>query len=179
MNTNQKNALLNPLFNDNPTIVDYTNVPSAVFSQPNIGTVGLTEAEARDAHGGRLEVVRFDYHENDRAIAEGKTTGLAKVMVVKGRPVGASIVGPSAAFSAAGSSVGRGASTTGAAAGAPGAAAAGSAACSESAWSSRSRIACRLLPLPETTTPLFHMFSMWPWICAMGLRLSGIMWLLN
>ena len=38
-------------------------------------------------------MVRFPYHENDRAIAEGKTTGLIKVMVVKGRPVGASIVG--------------------------------------------------------------------------------------
>ena len=35
------------LFNDNPTKPDHTDVPSAVFSQPPIGTVGLTEAEAR------------------------------------------------------------------------------------------------------------------------------------
>ncbi len=41
-------ALAETLFNDNPTVVDYTDVPSAVFSQPPIGTVGLTEAEARD-----------------------------------------------------------------------------------------------------------------------------------
>ncbi len=38
----------------------------------------------------------FAFAENDRAIAEGKTTGLIKVMVVKGRPVGASIVGAQA-----------------------------------------------------------------------------------
>jgi pyruvate/2-oxoglutarate dehydrogenase complex dihydrolipoamide dehydrogenase (E3) component len=55
--------------------------------------VGLTEAQARDAHGGRLEVVRFDYSHNDRAIAERKTKGFIKVMVVRGRPVGATIVG--------------------------------------------------------------------------------------
>ena len=41
----------------------------------------------------RLEVARFEYAHNDRAIATRRTTGLIKVMVVKGRPVGASIVG--------------------------------------------------------------------------------------
>ena len=40
-------ALAETLFNDNPTVVDYTTIPSAVFSQPPIGTVGLTETEAR------------------------------------------------------------------------------------------------------------------------------------
>jgi glutathione reductase (NADPH) len=41
-------ALAETLFNNNPTVVDYADVPSAVFSQPPIGTVGLTEAQARD-----------------------------------------------------------------------------------------------------------------------------------
>jgi pyruvate/2-oxoglutarate dehydrogenase complex dihydrolipoamide dehydrogenase (E3) component len=58
--------------------------------------VGLTEAEARERHGDALEVVRFPYSENDRAIASGQTAGLIKIMVVKGRPVGASIVGAQA-----------------------------------------------------------------------------------
>jgi len=49
-------ALAETLFNDNPTVVDYTNIPSAVFSQPPIGTVGLTETEARDQ---RFDVVIF------------------------------------------------------------------------------------------------------------------------
>jgi glutathione reductase (NADPH) len=34
-------------FNDNPICIDYENVPSAVFSQPPVGTVGLTEMQAR------------------------------------------------------------------------------------------------------------------------------------
>ena len=38
----------------------------------------------------------FPYHENDRAIASGRTTGLIKLMVVKGRAVGASIAGSDA-----------------------------------------------------------------------------------
>jgi glutathione reductase (NADPH) len=42
-------ALAETMFNDNPTAVDYTNIPSAVFSQPPVGTVGLTETEARHA----------------------------------------------------------------------------------------------------------------------------------
>jgi len=58
--------------------------------------VGPTEAQAREMHGEKVEVVRFKYSENDRAISEGKTTGMIKVMVVKGRPIGASIVGAQA-----------------------------------------------------------------------------------
>lgn len=40
-------ALVNQLYSDQRTPVDYDNIPTAVFCQPNIGTVGLTEAEAR------------------------------------------------------------------------------------------------------------------------------------
>ena len=41
-------AVAETLFNNRPMSVDYTGVPSAVFSQPNLGTVGLTESEARE-----------------------------------------------------------------------------------------------------------------------------------
>ncbi len=40
-------AVAETLFNDNPGKVDHTNIPTAVFSQPPIGTVGLTEEQAR------------------------------------------------------------------------------------------------------------------------------------
>jgi len=43
-------ALVNGLYTNQPTPVDYDNIPTAVFSQPNVGTVGLTEAEARDRY---------------------------------------------------------------------------------------------------------------------------------
>jgi len=69
------------------------HIPWATFIDPEMAHVGLTEADARKKYGGNVEVVRFNYDGNDRAIAERKTTGLIKVMVVKGRPVGASIVG--------------------------------------------------------------------------------------
>lgn len=70
-----------------------SHIPWATYTDPELAQVGLTEAQAKEKHGAGLEVVRFEYHHNDRAIAERKTTGLIKVMVVKGRPVGASIAG--------------------------------------------------------------------------------------
>ena len=72
------------------------HIPWATYTEPELAQVGLTEAQAREEHGQALEVVRFEYAGNDRAIAERKTTGLIKVMVVKGRPVGASVAGTQA-----------------------------------------------------------------------------------
>lgn len=79
-----------------PSKATTRHIPWATYTQPELAQVGLTEAQAREAHGTRLEVVRFPFHHNDRAIAERKTRGLVKVMVVKGRPVGASIAGEQA-----------------------------------------------------------------------------------
>jgi pyruvate/2-oxoglutarate dehydrogenase complex dihydrolipoamide dehydrogenase (E3) component len=72
------------------------HIPWATYTDPELAQVGLTEAEAKKEFDYKLEVARFPFHENDRAIAEGKTTGLIKVMIVKGRPVGATIVGANA-----------------------------------------------------------------------------------
>ena len=70
-----------------------SHIPWATYTDPELSQVGLTEAQAKEKHGDKLEVVRFNYSHNDRAIAERKTKGFIKLMVVKGRPVGASIVG--------------------------------------------------------------------------------------
>ncbi len=72
------------------------HIPWATYTDPELAQVGLTEAQAKEAHGDKLEVVRFAYDENDRAIATRRTVGLIKVMIVKGRPVGATIVGAEA-----------------------------------------------------------------------------------
>ncbi len=72
------------------------HIPWATYTDPELAQVGLSEAQANETYGDRLQVVRFEYEENDRAIASGLTTGMIKVMVVKGRPVGASIVGAAA-----------------------------------------------------------------------------------
>ena len=79
-----------------PSKARTTHIPHATYTDPELAQVGLSEAEARRIHGGNLEVFRIDYAGNDRAIAERKTTGFLKVMVVRGRPVGASIVGAQA-----------------------------------------------------------------------------------
>ncbi len=79
-----------------PSKASSAHIPWATYIDPEMAQVGLTEAQAREEHGDKLEVVRFEYAENDRARSELATTGLIKVMIVKGRPVGASIVGAQA-----------------------------------------------------------------------------------
>jgi len=46
-------------FNDNPQKMDYTNIASAVFSQPPVGSVGLSEAAARENYDVRIFLSRF------------------------------------------------------------------------------------------------------------------------
>ena len=79
-----------------PAKAKRNHIPWATYTDPELAQVGLTEAQARAQYGARLDVVRVHFDGSDRAIATGKTTGMIKVMVVKGRPVGASIVGAGA-----------------------------------------------------------------------------------
>jgi pyruvate/2-oxoglutarate dehydrogenase complex dihydrolipoamide dehydrogenase (E3) component len=59
--------------------------------------VGLTEAEAFRQFGETVKVVRWPFHDNDRAQAEGKTLGLVKAVIGKGgRILGVSIAGTQA-----------------------------------------------------------------------------------
>jgi len=53
-------ALANTLFNNQPTKPSYLNVPTAVFSSPNCGTVGLTEEQAR-ARNLKIDVYRSSF----------------------------------------------------------------------------------------------------------------------
>ncbi|MHA3977859.1 dihydrolipoyl dehydrogenase family protein [Halovulum sp. GXIMD14794] len=79
-----------------PAKATNAHIPWATYTDPELAQVGLTEKAARETHGDRLEVVRARFSGNDRARAERETEGMIKVMVVRGRPVGASIVGPHA-----------------------------------------------------------------------------------
>ena len=69
------------------------HIPWATYTRPELAQVGLTEAQARKRDGPGIEVARFHFKDNDRAVAERHTRGLIKVMVHRGRPVGASIAG--------------------------------------------------------------------------------------
>ncbi len=72
------------------------HIPRATYTDPELAQIGLTESEARGAHGDAVTVARFDTAHNDRAIATRQNYGFIKVMVHRGRPIGATIVGPQA-----------------------------------------------------------------------------------
>jgi len=78
-----------------PARLDYAALPRVTYTHPELAQVGLTEAEARTA-GLSVSVLRWPLAENDRAVAEGDTTGLVKLVVARGRVVGAGILAPSA-----------------------------------------------------------------------------------
>ena len=72
-------------------------IPWVTYTDPELAHVGLSEAEARKSHGDGIKVLRWPFHENDRAQAEGRTDGLVKAVTSsKGKILGASIVGPQA-----------------------------------------------------------------------------------
>jgi pyruvate/2-oxoglutarate dehydrogenase complex dihydrolipoamide dehydrogenase (E3) component len=68
-------------------------VPWVTFTDPELAHVGLTESQARERHKA-IRVLRWPYHENDRAQAERETHGHIKVVTAKnGKILGATIVG--------------------------------------------------------------------------------------
>ena len=73
-----------------------TTVPWVTYTDPELAQIGLTEAAARAQYGAALSVHRADFAHNDRAVATGKPKGFLKLMVVKSRPVGVTIVGDGA-----------------------------------------------------------------------------------
>ena len=76
-----------------PAKVDNARVPWVTYTDPELAHVGLSEAQARKA-GFKINVLRWPYHENDRAQAERETEGHVKIITSnKGRILGASIVG--------------------------------------------------------------------------------------
>ena len=79
-------VVIRPILFGLPAKARQDHIPWATYTDPELAQVGLTEAEARKAHGRRLSVARFEYAENDRAQTERKTDGLIKVMVVGGKP---------------------------------------------------------------------------------------------
>jgi len=76
-----------------PAKVNNDLIPRVTFTDPELAHVGLTEAQARGRHKD-IRLVRWPYHDNDRAQAERETEGHIKVVTAKnGRILGATIVG--------------------------------------------------------------------------------------
>ncbi|MGI8551092.1 MAG: hypothetical protein ACR2PL_09970 [Dehalococcoidia bacterium] len=84
-------------------------MPWTTFTDPEVARVGLTEAEARQEHGEKLQVLCLPLTKVDRAITKGETEGIIKILVAPGgivpsfasrftggEIVGAHITGPDA-----------------------------------------------------------------------------------
>ncbi|MEP0071184.1 MAG: FAD-dependent oxidoreductase, partial [Marinomonas sp.] len=73
---------------------DYRVIPWATFVDPEVARVGISEQEAKE-QGIAYEMVRYEFDELDRAIAESATKGFVKVLTVPGKDkiLGVTIVG--------------------------------------------------------------------------------------
>ena len=91
-------AFADTVFGGKPTIVDHANVPTAVFSEPEVGAVGLTEAEAR-AKLPQTDVYKAMFRPLKATLSGRDTTVLLKLIVdgETDRVVGCHIVGEGAA----------------------------------------------------------------------------------
>ncbi|NEX92214.1 glutathione-disulfide reductase [Caulobacter sp. 17J65-9] len=90
-------AFAETAFKNNPCHFDYVDVPTAVFSQPPVGTVGLSEAEARRLYG-KVDVYLTRFRPMKYSFIGGDERVLMKLVVEpqSDRVVGAHIVGPDA-----------------------------------------------------------------------------------
>ncbi len=71
-------------------------IPRVTYTDPDLAQIGLTEPQARAAHGTALTVQRVDFTAMDRAVTDGETAGFVKLMVVKGRVIGVTLAGANA-----------------------------------------------------------------------------------
>ena len=79
-----------------PVKVNNGVIPWVTYTDPELAQTGMTEAQAR-ARGKKIRVLRWPYHDNDRAQAERETHGHIKVITDrKGKILGATIVGAQA-----------------------------------------------------------------------------------
>ncbi len=88
-------AFAETVFNNNPVAVDHSNIPTAVFSQPEIGTVGLSEEDAR-ARYGELDIYKSTFRAMKHTLSGRDEKTLMKIIVdaATDKVVGCHILGP-------------------------------------------------------------------------------------
>lgn len=87
---------------DRPRTVNYNSIPAAAFTHPEVSFVGMTEPQAKElgtAEGFSVKAVRTYFKGNSKALAEGETDGIAKIIFREdnGAVLGAHIIGLHAA----------------------------------------------------------------------------------
>jgi len=80
-----------------PVKVNVHAIPWVTYTEPELAQTGLTEAQARASGHKKLRILRWPFHDNDRAVAERATHGHIKVVATpKGKILGVTIVGAQA-----------------------------------------------------------------------------------
>ena len=84
-------------FKDEPRIMDYDGIATAVFCQPNIGSVGMTQSQAEESYG-EIEVFRSTFRPMKHTLSGSDEKNLMKIIVDKAtdRVVGVHMVGSEA-----------------------------------------------------------------------------------
>jgi len=90
-------AFADTVYGGKPTPVDHTNVPTAVFSEPEVGVIGLTEEQARQQLA-KVDVYKTTFRPMKATLAGRDTRSFMKLLVdgITGRVVGCHLVGPDA-----------------------------------------------------------------------------------
>jgi glutathione reductase (NADPH) len=90
-------AVARTLFNNEPTAMDYENIATAVFTNPNLATVGLSEAVARERFGA-VDVYQTSFRALKHTLGEHDEQLFMKLVVdpASTRVVGAHMIGPDA-----------------------------------------------------------------------------------
>lgn len=90
-------ALARTLFKNEPAPLNYSNIPTAVFSHPNIGTVGLTEAQARESHKA-VRIFRSRFRPLKATLSGSRERVFMKLVVdeASDRVLGAHMIGAEA-----------------------------------------------------------------------------------
>jgi len=90
-------AFADTVFGNRPTVADHVNVPTAVFSEPEIGVIGLTETQAREDFP-RVDIYKTTFRTMKTAFLGGEARMLMKLIVdgASDRVLGCHIVGPDA-----------------------------------------------------------------------------------
>lgn len=91
-------ALADTLYNDNPWTFEYDNIATAVFTQPEVGTVGMSEAEARAAHTD-IDIYKTRFKPMKSALSGDDTRTMMKLVVRASdeKILGVHMVGPDSA----------------------------------------------------------------------------------
>ncbi len=88
-------AFANTVYGERPTSVDHAMIPTAVFSQPEMGTVGLTEEQAREKFG-KIDIYKSTFNPMKNALSGSDEKTMMKLIVdaITDKVLGCHIMGP-------------------------------------------------------------------------------------